>query len=224
MKRLATRLFALLFVFSFMLSLLSVVPAEAAALKINKAKAVLEVDATLKLKLGSLDGTESKWSSSDKKVATVSKAGTVTAKAEGIATITAVYNGGKYTCEVTVVDSNKEESQEEADLAASSTPKPAKTPSPTATPAPKSIKAPSTAATPTPKPAKTPAPTPTIAPSAAPAKSNTTTYILNVSTKKFHQTWCSSVKQMKDSNKRTLESTYAEMVNLGYSPCKKCFQ
>lgn len=78
-----------------------------AAVKISKAKATLEVDATLTLKI---TGTEEKstWSSSDKTVATVSKGGKITAKKEGRATITATVGNAKYTCEVTVVDSNKE--------------------------------------------------------------------------------------------------------------------
>ncbi|MDF2538007.1 MAG: hypothetical protein K0S76_1028 [Herbinix sp.] len=77
-----------------------------AAVKISKAKATMEVDSTLKL---TISGTTSKvsWSSSKKTVATVSTSGTVTAKAEGKTTITASVSGKKYTCSVTVVDSNK---------------------------------------------------------------------------------------------------------------------
>ncbi len=203
MKRLFSKLPTLLLVFCFVVSVFSPVTTEAAALKMNKAKAILEVDATLKLKLGALDGTESKWSSSDKKVAAVSKSGTVAAKSEGTATITATYNSKKYTCEVTVVDSNKESVSESA---AVSVPTATMAPTPTSRPTP----SPTIAPTPTPKP--------------IPTKQNTTTYILNISTRKFHKTSCSSVKQMKASNKQTLESTYAEMISLGYSPCKKCFR
>lgn len=43
------------------------------------------------------------WSTSDKKVATVSKKGVVTAKAAGTATITAQADGKKATCTITVV-------------------------------------------------------------------------------------------------------------------------
>lgn len=207
MKKRSSRLLSLFLVFCFMVSMVSMVPAEAAALKMSKAKAVLEVDATLKLKLGSLEGTESKWSSSDKQVASVSKSGTVTAKSEGSATITAMYDSKKYTCEVTVVDSNKAGGTESAAVLV-----------PMATTAPGLTKTPTKAPTPTPTIAPTATPTPT------PAKQNTTTYVLNISTKKFHHTWCSSVKQMKASNKQTMESTYEEMVSLGYSPCKKCLR
>lgn len=77
-----------------------------AAVKISKAKATMEVDSTLKLKVS---GTKSKvkWKTSKKAVATVNSSGTVTAKSEGQATITATVGGKKYTCAVRVVDSNK---------------------------------------------------------------------------------------------------------------------
>ena len=84
------------------------VPTNAAKkVKLSKAKATLEVDATLTLKLENAPDTVS-WKTSDKSVATVKK-GKITAKAEGIATITASCAGKKYKCSVTVVDSNKEE-------------------------------------------------------------------------------------------------------------------
>lgn len=77
-----------------------------AAVKISKARATMEVDSTLKLKV---TGTKKKisWSSNKKSVAKVSSSGTITAKAEGTATITAKVDSKKYTCRVTVVDSNK---------------------------------------------------------------------------------------------------------------------
>lgn len=77
-----------------------------AAVKISKAKATMEVDSTLKLKV---IGTSSKitWKSSKTSVATVNGSGTVTAKFEGKATITATVGKKAYTCVVTVVDSNK---------------------------------------------------------------------------------------------------------------------
>jgi hypothetical protein len=80
--------------------------AHAATVKISKSKAIMEVDSTLKLKI---TGTDSKvtWSTSSKKIATVNSAGTVTAVQEGTATITAKVNSKKFTCTVTVVDSNK---------------------------------------------------------------------------------------------------------------------
>jgi len=49
-----------------------------------------------------------------------------------------------------------------------------------------------------------------------------TEYILNTSTKKFHYPWCSSVKQMKESNKKTFTGSRADLIAQGYSPCKNC--
>lgn len=46
-------------------------------------------------------------------------------------------------------------------------------------------------------------------------------YIGNKKTKKFHKADCSSVKDMKDSNKVEL-STRDEAIDLGYQPCKRC--
>lgn len=68
---------------------------EAATLKLNQSKAVLDVSDTLKLKLGNIKGNKVTWSSSKNSVATVSKWGTVTAKSEGTTTITAKYKGKK---------------------------------------------------------------------------------------------------------------------------------
>lgn len=50
----------------------------------------------------------------------------------------------------------------------------------------------------------------------------TNTYILNKNTKIFHYSYCSSVNQMKDSNKREEKATREEMINKGYKPCSKC--
>lgn len=58
--------------------------------------------------------------------------------------------------------------------------------------------------------------------SAASQPANTNTYIVNRNTKKFHYTWCSSVKQMKESNKMYVTTTRADLVSQGYSPCKRC--
>lgn len=76
-----------------------------AAVKISKAKATMEVDSTLKLKVS---GTKSKitWKTSKKTIATVNSSGIVTAKSAGQATITATVGNKKYTCKITVVDSN----------------------------------------------------------------------------------------------------------------------
>ena len=49
-----------------------------------------------------------------------------------------------------------------------------------------------------------------------------TDYIGNKNTSKFHYSWCSSVKQMKESNKYFYTGTRDEMIAQGYVPCKNC--
>lgn len=48
------------------------------------------------------------------------------------------------------------------------------------------------------------------------------TYILNTSTKKFHYPSCSSVQQMKESNKETFTGSRDDVIKRGYDPCKRC--
>lgn len=48
------------------------------------------------------------------------------------------------------------------------------------------------------------------------------TYILNTSTKKFHRPSCSSVGQMKESNKEEFIGSRDDVVARGYDPCKRC--
>ena len=52
--------------------------------------------------------------------------------------------------------------------------------------------------------------------------SMTTTFIANKNTKKFHYPYCSSVKQMKDKNKKRLNCSREEAIQQGYSPCGNC--
>ena len=49
-----------------------------------------------------------------------------------------------------------------------------------------------------------------------------TEYILNTNTKKFHYPSCSSVKQMKASNKKEYTGSKDDLIAQGYDPCKKC--
>lgn len=69
-------------------------------------------------------------------------------------------------------------------------------------------------------PRKIPTATPRKIPTATPSAQKT--YILNTSTKKFHVPSCSSVGQMKDSNKRVYTGTRQSVLNMGYSPCGRC--
>ncbi|MBQ2801849.1 MAG: Ig domain-containing protein [Lachnospiraceae bacterium] len=85
-------------------SLAGTVTVEAASkVKLNKTKATLYVGKSTQLKV---KGTTKKvtWKSSNKKVATVTSKGKVTAKKKGKAIITAKVSGKKYTCKVTVKD------------------------------------------------------------------------------------------------------------------------
>ncbi len=49
------------------------------------------------------------------------------------------------------------------------------------------------------------------------------TFILNTNTKKFHIPTCSSVKQMKDSNKQEYTGNREDVISMGYDPCKRCY-
>lgn len=48
------------------------------------------------------------------------------------------------------------------------------------------------------------------------------TYILNTNTRKFHMTYCSSVKTIKEKNYAEYVGTAAEVEAMGYVGCKKC--
>lgn len=54
------------------------------------------------------------------------------------------------------------------------------------------------------------------------ALENYATYVLNTNSKKFHYPDCSSVLDMKQSNKVYTTKTREEIVKDGYSPCGKC--
>ena len=48
------------------------------------------------------------------------------------------------------------------------------------------------------------------------------TYICNMNTKKFHYPICSSVDQMKETNKLEVNLSRDEVIAQGYVPCKRC--
>lgn len=50
----------------------------------------------------------------------------------------------------------------------------------------------------------------------------TSTYILNTNTKKFHESGCSSVKEMSEKNKKEFSGTRSEAIAMGYDPCGRC--
>lgn len=76
---------------------------QAASIKISKTKYTMNKGETYKLKI---KGTikKVKWSSSNKKVATVNSNGKVKAKKKGKVTITAKVSGKKYKCKIKVED------------------------------------------------------------------------------------------------------------------------
>ena len=47
-------------------------------------------------------------------------------------------------------------------------------------------------------------------------------YVLNTNSKKFHYPECSSVSQMKASNRADFHGTREEVIAKGYEPCGRC--
>ena len=100
------KLMSLLLILALCFTFIPTVNVQAASkVKINKTKATVYVGKTTTLKVS---GTKKavKWKTSNKKVATVSSKGKVTAKKAGSATITAKVSGKSYKCKVTVKISN----------------------------------------------------------------------------------------------------------------------
>ena len=49
-----------------------------------------------------------------------------------------------------------------------------------------------------------------------------TEYVANTNTKKFHYPWCASVEQIKAENRWDYKGSRAELIGMGYEPCKNC--
>lgn len=96
----------------------------------------------------------------------------------------------------------------------SDVPTPAPTPAPDPAPAPTPAPDPA----PAPKPASTPVPAPEPKPEPAPGAD----YILNTNSHKFHNPNCSSVDQMKESNKEYYHGSREDVISRGYDPCGRC--
>lgn len=47
-------------------------------------------------------------------------------------------------------------------------------------------------------------------------------FVVNTNTHKFHNPSCSSVKDTKESNKKTLKCRRQELIDQGYEPCQRC--
>ena len=110
MKNIIKKSITVITVFTIMLTLAMPVTAEAAtkkAPKLNKSKVTLTITKkktkpAVQLKVKNAAGRKVKWTSSNKKVATVSK------KGKGVAMITAKVKGSKtLRCKVTVKDNRK---------------------------------------------------------------------------------------------------------------------
>lgn len=108
--------------------------------KLNKSKLTLQTGKTSKLKLKNTK-KKVKWSSKNKKVATVSSKGVVKAISVGKTTITAKSGKKKYSCKVTVVmsDADKkikelEDKLNKVEDKVNATPTPVVTEAPTVTP------------------------------------------------------------------------------------------
>ena len=57
---------------------------------------------------------------------------------------------------------------------------------------------------------------------AASSEEEQCTYILNTNTHKFHMPYCDSVQDIKDKNKQKTTMKREELIEQGYSPCKRC--
>ena len=102
MQSITKRLLALISAVILMTTLLiPAFQASAASVKLNKTKIVLVVGQTYNLKVSGTKKTP-KWSSSNKKIVSVTKKGVVKGLKKGTATITAKIGKKKYKCKVTV--------------------------------------------------------------------------------------------------------------------------
>lgn len=74
---------------------------------------------------------------------------------------------------------------------------------------------------PEPEPAPAPPPAPKPEPEPAPPAPIAAGVIGNKNSKKFHELGCSSIGDMKESNKVSIAS-YDAAISMGYEPCKRC--
>lgn len=47
-------------------------------------------------------------------------------------------------------------------------------------------------------------------------------YVLNTNTMKFHYSWCSSARKIKESNRWLFNGSRDDVTAMGYKPCKRC--
>ena len=56
----------------------------------------------------------------------------------------------------------------------------------------------------------------------SPKESDGCDYVLNTNTEKFHYPSCSSVEDIKPSNRQDYCGTREEVIEMGFDPCKRC--
>ena len=100
-KKKLKRLFTMTLLSAFMMFAFTFSAEAAGKIKLNASKATLATDQGILLELKGYSGAV-KWSSSNKKVATVNKNGLVKAKKKGSTVITAKAGKKKYKCKITV--------------------------------------------------------------------------------------------------------------------------
>ena len=150
--------------------------------KLNKTKITLTIGSKYKLKLNNYI-KKVRWKSSNKKVASVSKKGKVTAKKKGTAKITVIAGKKKYVCKVIVKKSKRSSNNPStvvpgtAPAVTSATPAttPGSTPLTTPTTTPDSTPLATPTAVPSSTPVTTPAATPTSTPLTTPATTPSST-------------------------------------------------
>lgn len=104
-------------------------------------------------------------------------------------------------------------------------PTPTPTPEPTNTPAPETAKppaAPSQAQQGTQNNSVTPGNTSGSGGQTAPQPANEASYVLNTSTHKFHKPGCGEVNKIHAENRKDVSGNRNDIINQGYTPCKKC--
>ena len=151
-------------------------------------------------------------------------------KGKGINFNVFCYNAQPYVT-INYKDGTSKENQPPTTAApkATAAPKPKATTAPkpkaTTAPKPKATTAPKPKATTAPKPKATTAPkpkTPTVQEPANNGNNLSATYILNTNTRKFHYSYCDSVKKMSEKNKQAYSGSREEILRMGYEPCKRC--
>lgn len=207
---------------------------EAATIELNKATATVYVGSSTTLKM---KGTseETTWSTSNKKVATVSSKGKVTGKKAGTATITAKVGKKSYKCKVTVKKPYISDSKKTIYVGKSYTLKLKGTSIASVKTSNSKVATVSKKGKVTAKKVGTATITLkgkdgksykcqiTVKNSSSKTSSNETmTYVCNTNTMKFHYESCYSVKRIKAENYDEYTGDRDDLIENGYDPCKNC--